>query len=561
MNLWSFDTEDDSKGNVYMVNFYDGETHYTFHRDTDPKFAENALQFLAQIDNAEIWSCNLQYDIVNTFKSEISLLKMTFIGSRIITATWEGLTFKDTLNHWKISVKGMGEKINLEKLDAGRDFNNPKYCQRDTEIVWRFVSEMRKRYDLFGAKLKPTIGSTSLDLFESRYFKKVRKNPFSTLELNFLKSGYYGGRTEIFHNRMCEGKIYYSDFNSLYPSCMSGHFPVLYEKNLRKIKSKSRKVYERGLVGTVECTVVVPENHWLPYLPYRDPKTGRLLFPVGEFRGVWTSFELREAEKLGVRIKRIHRGFYFDTSSQTIFNTFVSDLYGRRLEAKSKRDELLADAYKLILNNLYGKFAQGREITKIIPFKEKRQLKAGDLLIGDLILRNEISKKYPSHTNFIWSALVTAYGRHKLWLAMSEVLAKGGQLIYCDTDSIIYRHDKPLFKESEELGGLKLEGIFKRAWFKLPKMYFLEEFDGKSTFKTKGVPKLKAQEYFETGKTSFQKPYKLKESLRRSVSKNPRKKIQANVWDTIEKTTKQVYDKRLVNKNGSTEPINLGGEN
>lgn len=559
--VWAFDTEDDSKGGVHLINFFDGETHITFSKQDGT--LSNAVDFLSTLESCELWSCNLQYDLVNTFKDDFPVLKCTFIGSRLITANWEGLYFKDTLNHWKIGVAAMGEKIGLPKLDPGKDFNNKVYCQRDTEIVWRFVQTMRKKYENIGAKLKPTIGSTSLKLFEERYHRNIRKNPFTTEELDFMRSGYYGGRTEIFFNKEIQGKIFYSDFNSLYPSCMMGLFPNVYNKNMQKIKSRSKRyLTETELPGFVAATVKSPSGLWIPYLPHRDLKTGRLLFPLGEFSGVWTAYELRKAIELGYQIKNITRAIYMQTDQLALFKRFVEDLYKKRLEAKAEGDELLSDAYKLILNNLYGKFGQGREITKTLPFTSMKQLKPNDLVCGGLILREEIKSTYPLHSNMIWSSMITAIGRDKLWHAMKKVRESGGDLIYCDTDSVIYRHSNPVFKNSDKLGDLKLEGVFKRAHFKLPKLYFLEEDDGKPVYKAKGVPKKFARDFFLIGHAKFERPYKVKEALRRGNAKNPKKKIQANVWDWVEKENNQIYDKRVVKKDGSTMPIEIrGGEN
>lgn len=532
MELWALDTEDDSKGRVHLINFYNGKTHKTFR---DPEKARVWLS--KQTGRIEIWATNLGYDLANLFQGNYGPMEITYIKGRVIQAKFKGthVYFRDTLNHWKISVKEMGERIGLKKLDAKGSFNNVRYCRRDTKITHTFVSEMKKTYEGFGAKLKATIGSTALDLFHSRFHAKPDRNYFSTAELDWLLGGYYGGRVEIFHTEPIRGNISYWDFNSLYPSVMFGNdFPCIR-------RHRFRLGFREEADGIAEARVFVPRNITLPYLPLRD-KRG-LIFPTGRFTGRWTHFELREAEKHGVKIEKVFKSMEFSNTTRP-FDIFVNELYEARLEAQRKGDQLMSDALKLILNNLYGKFAQGNEITMLLPFDEKI-VKHGDQLLGNMILRNRIDQ-YPKHTNVIWSAYVTAYGRDKLYRGMREVQESGARLIYCDTDSIILEGSAP-FKNQKALGELKLEGEFREAHFKLPKLYRLS--GEKEYVRAKGVPRNVANQFFEKGFAEFQRPYKLRESLRR--------KLTPNEWHLERKEMHREYDKRVKTGSGETRPINI----
>lgn len=548
--VWAFDTEDDSKGNVKIINFFDGQNHHTFF---DKKSAVNFLTEMSS-SNMQFWACNLQYDLVNLFGDDVDCLEIGYVGSRVIDAKIKGtfVYFRDTLNHWKISVKEMGMRIGLEKIDVKGDFVNVEYCRRDTEITWKFVNQMKIHYESIGCKLKSTIGSTALNyFFDTQTVKRPKENYFSTEQLEFMKLGYYGGRTEIFFNKPVEGNIQYVDFNSLYPSVMRRNFPVLND-HCCYFTNKPDFKKEGILYGLVES----PRNLYVPYLPCRSDNGG-LIFPLGEFSGHWTYFEIREAQKIGYKIKKIFRALEFDSGNFYPFKNFVESLYIKRLEAKNKKDDLLSDAFKLIMNNLYGKFGQGREFTKLLPLASKSDLRETDTIMGSFILRQEIGD-YPKHTNMVWSSYTTAYGRHELWLGMQKVRNKKGLLIYCDTDSIIFESDKRIFKESGDLGDLKSEGDFKYAHFKLPKLYVLIEKKGEKKYRAKGVPRLNAEEFFETGKTSFKRPYKLREALRRNLSPKKKYKIIPNYWDLVEKQSLKKYDKRSVSKTGETKPLILG---
>jgi len=553
MKLYAGDTEDDSKGTVHIINFYDGKTHHSYTK------RDKAIEFLQNLKgHCHIWFCNLQYDINNIFGVEnIHLLEIMYVSSRIIEAKLIGtdVRFRDTLNHWKISVQEMGKRIGLQKLEAsGRDskFNDLRYCKRDTEITYRFVESMRDKYKSIGAELKATIGATSLKYFEKNFYRYCNFKFLKKSEIEFMLKGYYGGRTEIFFNNPISGNIQYYDINSLYPFCCQKPMPII-----NKISYRFTKLPNFQNEGIVHARIKAPKKIEIPYLPYRS-RDGKLLFPLGTFTGHWTYFEIREAKKLGYEVLKIHKAIEFFRGVGPVMGEFVETLYNKRLEAKKEKDELLSDAYKLLMNNIYGKFAQKNEKTKLTPYEGKNKLKRGDMIMNNIVLSKE-KGEYPRQTNVIWSAYITAYGRHEIYQKMIEVKKKNGLLIYCDTDSVIFEHSDKLFLDESAIGKVKLEGLFKYAHFRLPKEYKLVSQDDTKIYKTKGVPKKSQAEFFEKKKVSFERPYKLREVLRRNLSPKRILKLKPNFWDTIEKQSSKMYDKRIVLKNGETKPITIGG--
>lgn len=540
--LLSLDTEDNSKAKVYILNFYDGEKHYTFRKPKD------ALKWLLKQQDFEIWCTNVGYDLGNLFQDRFHYLEISYIQSRIINAKIKDLNieFRDTLNHWKMSVEEMGNRIGLPKFKT-KSFNNVKYCRRDSEITWKFVMSMKERYEKIGCELKATIGSTALRFFQTKYFKHNHKKLFTKKTVEFMLKGYYGGRTEIFFNKPIEGNIWYFDFNSLYPSVMLRPMPVLNPYFFTKNPN-----FKNEGICHVRLSTSKPLN--IPYLPFRD-NDGRLLFPLGVLDGAYTYFEIREALKKGYVIEKIHNAIEFPQGTFYPFKAFVNELWGERQQAQSQGDSLLSDTFKLLLNNLYGKFAQGNEYTKLLPLTRKP--KVGDEILGNMILR-KVKGEYPLHTNVIWSAYVTAYARDLLWHAMDKIEKSGGLLIYCDTDSVIFENDKPIFENSKNLGELKLEGEFSYAHFKLPKLYrLIEKLKKTEITKAKGVPKKFAKTFFDEGRVEFSRPYKIREVLRRNLSPKRKYKLKVNFWDTIEKQSNKKYDKRKVLKNGTTFPITV----
>lgn len=464
-----------------------------------------------------------------------------------------------------------------------------EYCRRDTEIAGRFVAAMTEKYESIGAKVKTTIASTSLDFFQRHYYQKI-KHPFSEEQIDFFHTGYYGGRTEIFHANPITGRIWYHDKNSLYAAAQKeGVFPVL------------TQFYETlepnfQFEGMAHVTVRAPRKLNIPYLPARPD--GKLIFPLGEWTGTYTYFELREAMKLGYRVTEVRRAIEFPQSFNP-FAHFVSDMYRMRGKAADQGDHMLAEVFKNILTHGYGKLAQKNVSVNLRPlrglkhcncrlqpgqfcFKEEH-LKEGDEFFGDdLVFRRE-KGRYPRHAPCIWACYVTAYGRHMLYPALVEVEEKGGILLYADTDSVVYENKAPLFEESKGLGEFKLmrprdesgeiiSDFWAYAHFKLPKLYCLKSPKVKKTgkqqsfYKAKGVPAhgtLKgvksetAALFFEKGKVRFERPNKIRETYRRNLNPKRVEKVVPNFWEEREKEILGKYSKRKVLKDGSTSPLIL----
>lgn len=540
----ALDTEDDSRGNVYCINFYDGKKHHTFMTQ------ESALEWLTeQKGHIEIWCVNLGYDLNNLFKNYLEKLEIIYVGTRIISSRIVGaqVYFRDTLNHWKLSVAEIGKRLGIYKIRT-RSFKNVEYCQRDTLITYKFVMEMKEKYEAIGCTLKATIGSTALEYYYNKFGDRPSQSEIlSTKEIEFIKKGYYGGRTEIFFGKPVSGNIQYFDINSLYPSVMRDFtYPRLDSR--RWVKSPN---FENE--GMAEVTVQSSTDIRIPYLPCRSERSG-LLFPIGKFRGVYTYYELRNAQELGYRINKVHKALEFDKKFRP-FVQFIETLYEMRLQAQKNGDELLSDSAKLIMNNLYGKFGQGNEFTKLMPINDFKKYEG--VVYGNLILTKR-KGNYPKHANGIWACYTTAYARDRLYRGLVEIESNGGLLIYCDTDSIIFESDRRIIKPSNQLGEFKLEGEFRYAHFKLPKLYCLiPRARGKWIYRAKGVRRNRASEFFRTGKAEFKRPNKLRECLRRNLNPKRLHKLVPNYWEMTKKETRKIYDKRFVQRSGHTIAVTL----
>ncbi len=135
-----------------------------------------------------------------------------------------------------------------------------------------------------------------------------------------------------------------------------------------------------------------------------------------------------------------------------------------------------------MLNSLYGKFGMREERTGLqLVLEPEKGPKAwptnGWPIDGQhescIVWEVERVVRAPYIIPQI-SAHITALSRMRLYYGMIDVISRGGQIYYCDTDSILC--DRQI-AESKALGGWKLEtpaDILIAGSFVLPKLYQLE---------------------------------------------------------------------------------------
>jgi len=450
------------------------------------------------------------------------------------------IIFRDSLNYAPMSVNAMGHILahlypdeDLRKRPTPSFIKDPNhwvapsndaeweemwdYNIRDTEITYRFMKWLIPAMESLGATFKMTIASTSMSLFKNKYLgdRQVFGIDREILEELFL--GYYGGRTECFVRGKVENLNYY-DFNSLYPSVMKRYeFP---DPNSMRISTKDDQRYFMNCEGVTKVSVEVPKTH-IPFLPMREDK--KLTFPIGTFTGYYSNAELRYAKTLGVKILKVHKSIYYLMKCRP-FKEFVDDLYALRQKyQKQVPYNPMEKVVKLLMNSLYGKFAEKFEDRKKPVHKSavtREQLESGLVTeqIGDWYYVTE-EQDPRVHCIPIWAIYVTAYGRIKMHKAMMKCEEP---VIYCDTDSIVTKGTLPT---SNRIGELKLEQVIKTGYFIRPKSYMPIDEKGETEIRMKGIPRtlLTKERFLElehNPRLEYSKIAKIKESIRRGFIPN-----------------------------------------
>lgn len=539
MNFICADTEDDSKEllEAGKSGFDKQVTQVAARSASGTSFycagAKGVPQFKRWFKQRKEKYCyfhNLQYDLGNLFGKELDKLDCVMVGGRMIRATWGNKIFVDSFNVWPMSVKKIGVAFGLEKLETDSMSTDREYVFRDVEIIrqamlfaWRFCQANGIE------NLPSTLGGLCVKLWKAW----GGENCHDSLELS--RSALYGGRVELFKVKNESSKIAWTDINSLYPFVMLGKFP----DQLQEWKRKTLPPY-----GVATVTVKVKAGIEFPVLPFRHDD-GRILYPTGHFTGTWTVPEIREAERSGYVIEKIHAAAG-SKSFLRPYGTFVEKLYRDRLASNSEAEKLF---FKLLMNNLYGRLGTTGVIGRSVF--QTDQNKFDGVPYGEKVL---VSYAMPlsDETNWSHAAYVTAYGRLELLKYMR--LVGRDKLIYTDTDSTIFDcpSGKLPFPTGTALGEMKLEGWETNCRTYAPKMYRV----GKK-YKAKGVPQRLAKQYIEQGKAQFDLPFKFREAIRfydeRRDKKGrlimPANSRRLSVWRGVEKVNRVNYDRKKLKGN------------
>lgn len=595
-HLIAIDTEDDTEGNMLVACVY-GTYEKRVNRgkrivQVEETFYDrkDLIRFLLKLRTPKqrfapctLVGFNIAYDACY-FDEAIDYETVIFAGTRFICGTLKnGIDIIDiynhgggkSLDHWITELK-MNDK-GIYKTEYRKDMPSKElteHCRNDVKAHWEMAEFFRKTYADIGISFKLTTSSAALDLYKRKFFNGMWRRPkdkFNDLERN----AYYGGRTECFSRGIHRVKSY--DINSAYVSAMAdGWYPKPDSaQRCKNTKGFRRHYNDKGNLIIAHCTVFAPKRRVM-VLPYRQEKTGKLLFPYGKFTGWWCTPELHEAEKYGYKILKVHEYILYRVKGKYL-EDYANFTWEQRHMAADRGDDGMKTVWKLFGNGLYGKLAQrnpvGGHFSPDVPFPSD-----GDCPIvhtaadGKKWYSVQSSEKVWSANSFpCVSAFITCYTRLKL---LEYLKRHESNVIYCDTDCIKVPWDGEGEIGSSDLGGVKFErdqsgwycflkpklyGRVPKSFIDLPPNYnFITPILGfqphlmnpqKDKWKIKGIGRYKFAFFdFDTMEfhATYEKPNRFKESVRRGLTRNE--------WVTLNKTLSIIDDKRIW-KGCDSEPL------
>lgn len=333
--------------------------------------------------------------------------------------------FLVALQDWKIpDVNGAFARIETGKLNRGNFAASEvdeirAYCITECEMLVELCSELQSALRSAGLHVRKWIGAGSVgQAIIQKYGVLEHHVPDYALKPEVLEAvmyAYYGGRFEMFRQGYFDTCSNY-DIISAYPyECLG--LPALTGTWEPRKRYAPDEPYALWL-----CSWELPESRKVMPFPYR--MKGRIYYPSNG-KGWYYAPEVKAARLLHPEI-RIEQGYVFRPTSDVKPFSFLSEVWEKRKEAKAKG---LASqkAYKLGMNSLYGKLAQGRGF----------------------------QGRVPKQRSFVWAGMITSGTRAKLLLMLQ---GQEDNVIATATDGIFFEHD-PSYPTGVELGELEVNNI------------------------------------------------------------------------------------------------------
>ncbi len=204
-------------------------------------------------------------------------------------------------------------------------FKDPKllqefisYSLQDAKSLFEALFHAQIMYfNKFKVDIESVYSTATLSL--KIYRTKFQEDPIPILPANidsFIRISYYGGGTDVY--KAWGLVVHYYDVNSLYPYAMKNPMPY----NLIKIHNNMDNIKLENFFGFIEVEVLCPVTMERPVLPYH--LDGKTIYPVGNWKGVYFSEELKAVVKLGYQIKLI-KGYEF--TKIDLFGKYVNTFY------------------------------------------------------------------------------------------------------------------------------------------------------------------------------------------------------------------------------------------
>jgi len=459
-----------------------------------------------------------------------------------------------TTNYFATSLKEVGKMLGLEKNEVDFDTVTPEelktYCKRDVEII-RLA--MEKYFEFITVndlgRFSMTRASQAFNAYRHRFMKKkiYIHDEKSVIELE--RSSYIGGRVECFEIGEVKGGPFLTlDVNSMFPHIMKNTpLPVRlidYQKDVSPVL----------LIPYLKKFACIAEVELETDKPlYAVRSLDKIIFPVGRFRAFLCSPLLQEALRRD-HLKAVHRMAVYE--EDYIFDEYVDYFYSLRTRYKEEGNAIFEAIVKILLNSLYGKFAQWapetRE-TEEITCDGYWRMDSYDLVTKEkgveYKLFNKIvtqfGKKPAPNTLIAISSHITEWARYILWTIMEGIGLD--RVIYCDTDSVkIRKSDFERVKypiDNHTLGSLKVESETERLQIISPKCYLTEK--GRTL---KGIP----QTAKEVSPNLFEYL-----SFPKQDTHMREKAMRFHIVEKMLKGIKPEYDKGIVDSQGKVSPFTL----
>lgn len=376
------------------------------------------------------------------------------------------VTIQDSLKIIPLKVKEIAKAFNLPIEKEVIDYDDYTVDDKRLEYVHHDVQIVAMAMKFFRDKglTRMTIGSNAYHEFMGNRMENSRIFPALGQDwLNDWRSAYRGGRSQVnpLHaNKVLKGVRRY-DINSMYPYVMAT-CEMPYGQPI-EISSMGRFKFE---LYDIDIDFDLKPGH----LPTLLKKSG--LYAHGDSYYVNTEeienikissvdYEILKRH-YNINYLKINKMYGFKTT-KFLFKDFIEKYY----KLKSESTGGLRLVYKLILNNLYGKFGSKCLGKNKIPYLDEEG-----------VLEYRLSEEHEMKQYYLPIAIAVVSWAHKL--IDDAILTTGYEnFVYCDTDSVHTLGELPAdWVDSKELGKFKLEAVETLSKYVRQKCYIVKDDKG-----------------------------------------------------------------------------------
>lgn len=331
------------------------------------------------------------------------------------------------------------------------------YNALENELLARVMTKEAEGLRDLGIKLKRDqwYGPGAVASAWLRKQKALRRQELDEIEgmhdwVDVCRQSYYGGWFEIFSHGIISGETYNYDINSAYPYATTKLPHICEQCNTRRGDGRPKSSSNYMLL---HVTVHAKGNRIGP-VPHRT-KDGSIIRPSVS-KGWYWSHELAAANRAGlVKSVEYHEWYEFVPCRHPKPFTLVADLYNQR--RKVGKDTPLGKAIKLVINSIYGKFAQS---------------------VGGA-----------PYNNWFYASFITSHCRTQILDAIATIPGKASSVLMVATDGICFDkpHPKLPVSPAKNLGEWDRSIYHELVLFK-PGVYWHHEGKAELEVKSRGVP-------------------------------------------------------------------------
>lgn len=411
---------------------------------------------------------NNNYKYVNKISSEDSKTYSCLIDNNgaffeISIAFTKNIHVKilDSLKLIPLKVSEIAKAFSLEISKGCIDYTSYivsdktiDYVNKDVLIVYHAIKYFKEQ-----GFNKITIGSNAYSLCSKsiKYYDYLFPKLDTSL-LDIWRKAYRGGRTQV--NPLYEGKILKGvkryDINSMYPYCQ-GYLDIPYGNPIETITRGNYK-FE---IYSISASFKLKEGHLPTLLKSNKRFLAETYYSntdgIEEIIISNNDYMLLERH-YNISFIKFNKIWGFKTS-KIIFKDFINKYYNLKNTSTGGMKLL----YKLIINNLYGKYGSRHKGKHKIPCLKDSHLSFTTSEEEDMkIYSLPVAIAVTSHAHVLIDDGIQATGVNNF--------------VYCDTDSIHTLGDLPCeLVNNKEIGKYKLEGVEDISKYIRTKCYIYKE--------------------------------------------------------------------------------------